>query len=50
MNLPLDAIEEASDESRSHSPSGRHQGPAWNSSPGRLVRDNMPQRGGLLGV
>lgn len=51
----LDVITEASDESRPPSPGGdnrrsRNQGPAWNSSPGRLVRDNtsMPQRG-LLG-
>ena len=30
----LDVITEASDESRPASPSGRNQGPAWNSSPG----------------
>ena len=47
----LDAITEASDESRPNSPSDPHhqrgQGPAWNSSPGRLVRDHtsMSQRG-----
>ena len=51
----LDAITEASDESRPNSPGGvgdphhhqRGQGPAWNSSPGRLVRDHtsMSQRG-----
>ena len=45
----LDAITEASDESRPNSPGVEHrgQGPAWNSSPGRLVRDHtsMSQRG-----
>ena len=45
----LDAITEASDESRANSPGVEHrgQGPAWNSSPGRLVRDHtsMSQRG-----
>ena len=44
----LDAITEASDESRPGSPEHhRGQGPAWNSSPGRLVRDHttMSQRG-----
>jgi hypothetical protein len=53
----LDAIAEASDESRPPSPSQHHHhhqkrgggGPAWNSSPARLIRDNTAPNRGLVG-
>lgn len=49
----LDAIAEASDESRNSSPNRDifddvRRGPAWNSSPARLIRDHTASRG-LIG-